>query len=142
MNEPYLRPSEKCFRTEHGQHLSMTEKEYMICSNVVTGYSLDQKKWGYFCVDECKEIQFSKDAFTSLIFQEEYKSMMLSLVEAHAKNETKFDDVIKGKGKGLLFLLYGDPGTGKTLTAGRRAQRVILHLENFSLHDCTHRKPC
>ncbi|OCK72941.1 P-loop containing nucleoside triphosphate hydrolase protein [Lepidopterella palustris CBS 459.81] len=28
-----------------------------------------------------------------------------------------FDDVIAGKGQGLIFLLYGPPGVGKTLTA-------------------------
>jgi len=117
--EPYLLSTEKSFRTEQGQHLKMSDQELMVCSNVVTGYSLDQKKWGYFCVDNCSDLQFSKDAFKSLILQEEYKRIMLSLVEAHAKDKTDFDDVIKGKGKGLVFLLYGDPGTGKTLTAGQ-----------------------
>jgi len=27
-------------------------------------------------------------------------------------------DFVKGKGKGLTFLLHGSPGTGKTCTAG------------------------
>lgn len=31
------------------------------------------------------------------------------------------DDIIKGKGTGLILLLHGSPGTGKTLTAERYA---------------------
>lgn len=29
------------------------------------------------------------------------------------------DDIIAGKGNGLIILLHGSPGTGKTLTAER-----------------------
>jgi len=29
-----------------------------------------------------------------------------------------YQDIVPGKGKGLVFLLYGKPGLGKTLTAG------------------------
>ncbi len=31
----------------------------------------------------------------------------------------KRDDIITGKGGGLIMLLHGGPGTGKTLTAGK-----------------------
>lgn len=31
----------------------------------------------------------------------------------------KRDDIIAGKGSGLIMLLHGGPGTGKTLTAGK-----------------------
>ena len=30
----------------------------------------------------------------------------------------KREDIISGKGNGLIMLLHGGPGTGKTLTAG------------------------
>ena len=32
---------------------------------------------------------------------------------------TKRDDIITSKGNGLIVLLHGGPGTGKTLTAGK-----------------------
>jgi len=96
----------------------MSDEEYMICSDVAAGYSLEQKKWGFFSVDSIQDIEFNDDAFDSLIIQEDSKKMMLALVKSHAEGELAFDDVIKGKGKGLIFLLYGEPGTGKTLTAG------------------------
>jgi DNA polymerase III delta prime subunit len=34
------------------------------------------------------------------------------------KIHEQVDDIISGKGKGLIFLLTGPPGLGKTLTAG------------------------
>lgn len=44
--------------------------------------------------------------------------MIRSLVTAHQNEKLGFDDVIKGKGKGTIFLFHGAPGVGKTLTAG------------------------
>lgn len=35
------------------------------------------------------------------------------------------DDIIAGKGNGLIILLHGSPGTGKTLTAERFAQKTL-----------------
>jgi replication-associated recombination protein RarA len=39
-------------------------------------------------------------------------------VTSHLREENnKFDDIIKGKGRGLVTVLHGSPGVGKTLTA-------------------------
>lgn len=44
--------------------------------------------------------------------------MILSLVEAHMQSkEAKVKDIVENKGKGLVLLLHGPPGVGKTLTA-------------------------
>lgn len=41
-----------------------------------------------------------------------------ALVESHKYHAAEsIDDVIQGKGKGLVAVLHGPPGTGKTLTA-------------------------
>jgi hypothetical protein len=45
--------------------------------------------------------------------------MIHSLVKIHSEKRLQFDDIIKGKGKGMVFLLHGEPGVGKTLTAGK-----------------------
>lgn len=51
-------------------------------------------------------------ALTFFFFSEQ------ALVESHKYHAAEsIDDVIQGKGKGLVAVLHGPPGTGKTLTA-------------------------
>ena len=45
----------------------------------------------------------------------------------------KRDDLIAGKGNGLIMLLHGGPGTGKTLTAGTYR---CLHFDRRLLTLC------
>lgn len=118
-HQPFISSTEKQFLTKHGHHMEMTDQELMICADAVAGFALNDKKWGWFKVDTIQDIDFNDDAFDSLIFQDDPKRMMLSLVQSHSNEDLAFDDVIKGKGKGLIFLLHGEPGTGKTLTAGK-----------------------
>lgn len=42
---------------------------------------------------------------------------MQALVATHTQQKLGFDDIVKGKGKGLILVLHGPPGVGKTLTA-------------------------
>lgn len=114
----FLLSTEKFFRVDSQQHLKMTEEEFMLCVAYVAGYSLQKKKWGWFKVDSIRDVDFNENAWDSLILRETQKTMLLTLVKVHANEGSKFDDVIKGKGKGLVVLLHGPPGTGKTLTAG------------------------
>jgi ATP-dependent 26S proteasome regulatory subunit len=72
-------------------------------------------------IEDVQKIEFNSDAFSTLILLDEQKDMIHSLVEVHSKNLLTFDDVIAGKGKGMVFLLHGECGTGKTLTAGKTA---------------------
>jgi hypothetical protein len=44
--------------------------------------------------------------------------MISSLVDMNEGDNIHFDDWIRGKGKGIIFLLHGEPGVGKTYTAG------------------------
>jgi SpoVK/Ycf46/Vps4 family AAA+-type ATPase len=45
------------------------------------------------------------------------RNLIHSLVKSHRNGTETFDDVVSGKGKGLVGLLSGNPGVGKTLTA-------------------------
>lgn len=83
------------------------------------GLALSNKRWCYFEIDNIKEIQYNSDAFDTLVLPHEQKETILSLVRVHSDKRLVFDDIIKGKGKGMIFLLHGAPGVGKTLTAGR-----------------------
>jgi Mrp family chromosome partitioning ATPase len=66
--------------------------------------------------------------FEALVAPPEQKELILAFAEAQAKNRTGFDDVIRDKGKGLIMLLSGPPGVGKTLTAESVAETMRVPL--------------
>ncbi|KAF9767431.1 hypothetical protein IL306_000018 [Fusarium sp. DS 682] len=114
----------------------MTEEDLMICYNRVAGYSLRENTWGTFDIDAIREITYDSKAFDDLILQDDQKQQLLSLVRVHEDDGFSFDDLIKGKGKGMTFLLYGEPGLGKTLTAESVAdycQKPLLRLDAGTL---------
>ncbi|PVH68761.1 P-loop containing nucleoside triphosphate hydrolase protein [Cadophora sp. DSE1049] len=109
----------------HTSHLNLdtyviTEAQALLTPARVRGFSLVDKVWAFFLVDEVKDIKWAKNSFATLELDENLKQTISALVHVHgdaSRAYEKFDDVIAGKGKGLIFLLTGPPGLGKTLTA-------------------------
>ncbi|KAL3468086.1 P-loop containing nucleoside triphosphate hydrolase protein [Aspergillus heterothallicus] len=81
------------------------------------GYSLSDKAWGYVLIENLNEIAWEENAFEKLQIHPNHKDMVRKLVASHRTSNDGFDDVIRGKGLGLVFLLEGPPGSGKTMTA-------------------------
>ncbi|KAF8426203.1 P-loop containing nucleoside triphosphate hydrolase protein [Tirmania nivea] len=100
---------------------NMTEEDLLLCSPTVLGFSFSDKLWVELSVSHISDIEWNTGAFDSLVLPESQKRIVRALVESHSKQSTKkgsgFDDFIKGKGKGLVAVLHGRPGVGKTLTA-------------------------
>jgi hypothetical protein len=106
------------FKTELEGEPIIAEDEWCLFSSTIPGFSLSAKRWCFFELDRMTEFEYDPRAFMSLVLAEEQKAMLFSLVKAHSE-ELQFDDLVKGKGKGLIILLHGEPGVGKTLTAGK-----------------------
>jgi len=96
--------------------VTLDDNVYLSFSPYVYGFSFLSKVWGELKVDDISEISFRSDAYDKLVMEEEQKSMILSLVATQLQKTTR-PDIIDGKGGGCIFLLAGEPGTGKTLTA-------------------------
>ncbi|OGE49151.1 hypothetical protein PENARI_c023G01087 [Penicillium arizonense] len=95
-----------------------TEEELLVASPVVLGFAFSEKLWLEFTISGISEIEWDKEAFGSLVLPTNQKSIVKALVESHTFHAAEnIDDVIQGKGKGLVAVLHGPPGTGKTLTA-------------------------
>ena len=99
---------------------NLTEEQYLICRGHIGGFSFNEKKWEFFNVDDIELIEFNEKIFSSsLMLEDRYKNILLSLIRMQSvKSEESFHDIIKGKGNGVVFLLHGEPGVGKTMTAG------------------------
>nr|GAT46316.1 AAA family [Mycena chlorophos] len=96
---------------------SLTDEQYLVCSPVVLGFCFGAKQWGGFAMDRLTDIVWSDVAFKSLVLGSKQKMLIHSLIQSHKLHSATFDDVVEGKGKGLIGLFSGSPGCGKTLTA-------------------------
>lgn len=82
----------------------------------VKAYNLKRKKWVDLQLDGLCEISWNTRAFESLVLNKKTKRLIQALISNQIEAE-KSTDLISGKGNGLIMLLHGGPGTGKTLTA-------------------------
>lgn len=102
---------------------------------MLKGYALQNKLWLQFYVDDVEPVEWNDDAYDHLVYPAEQKDLVLSFVENHQRTRSEgmeMDDVIKGKGQGLVLLLSGPPGTGKTLTAeavADKTRRPLYYLQ-------------
>lgn len=82
----------------------------------IKGFHLRRKKWFDLSADCIFNVKWNEEAFQSLVIDHKARDLITALVTNHIAAE-KGTDLIMGKGNGLILLLHGGPGTGKTLTA-------------------------
>ncbi|KAI9189812.1 hypothetical protein H9P43_001245 [Blastocladiella emersonii ATCC 22665] len=99
------------------------DDDFLVMPPTVYGFSLGKKAWGELLVDNVSEIQFDDTVYDQLVLAPRTKAMIRGLVESHIEGGL-VGDVIKGKGQGLVFLLCGKPGLGKTLSAEAIAEQL------------------
>lgn len=113
---------------------SFSEEELLISSPVVLGFAFKEKTWLEFSLSAVNEIEWNDEAYSSLVLEENKKQVVKALVSAHKFHGSKtIDDVVQGKGKGLVFVLHGTPGVGKTLTAEGIAEDLRAPLYMVSM---------
>lgn len=120
--------------TKH-KHRPLTAEELLVAVPYVKGYAIKNKKWLWFYVDQIEPIKFADNAFSSLVLPSEQKSLIRAFVESQVRYKNDFDDVIAGKGRGMIMLLAGPPGVGKTLTSESVAEDMHVPLYCMSAGD-------
>lgn len=148
----------------------LTESMMLLLPNKVYGFVLRSRRWHFLNIDNIRPLERHSDGFDNLILPPGVARLVESLVKTHDPqnmpsltdnqyNHEHHVDLVRGKGKGLIMLLHGAPGVGKTSTAecvadythrplfpitcgdiGETAKEVEYNLEqNFSL---AHRWGC
>jgi ATP-dependent Lon protease len=80
-------------------------------------------------VNYIQPLEQNHQSFDNLVLKSEHKQLVQSLVKTHStgmkptsdavgrsENNTR-EDLVRGKGKGVIILLHGVPGVGKSNTA-------------------------
>lgn len=153
----------------------LTEEMILLLPSHVYGFVLRSRKWFDLDINKICPIERHSEGFEALILPSGVARLVEGLVQTHSPEhkplvdgtEPQGDhvgqghqvDLVRGKGKGLVILLHGAPGVGKTSTAecvadythkplfsitcgdiGETAKEVEHNLEqNFSL---AHRWGC
>ena len=119
------------------KNVELHDDDFLICHPEMLCFLLRNRLWVGILVSGLGGIKWRADPSVHLQLAEEKKALIRNLVtgfgadvanqqhqDAHGENddgdnpEDEFDDFIVGKGRGLIFVLHGAPGLGKTLTAG------------------------
>ncbi|KAH8168819.1 ATPase family associated with various cellular activities (AAA) domain-containing protein [Sarocladium implicatum] len=139
-------------KEENRVDMMAREEDFKFMSELIGGYSLKSKLWVQFYVEDIEPMTWNDGAYSHLVYDDQQKDLVLSFVESHnLKNPTStavvnasqpMQDVIIGKGQGLIILLSGPPGTGKTLTAEAVADKthrplLYLHAEDLGINAAT-----
>ncbi len=80
------------------------------------GFSMRSKRWGRMNAAQMAPVEWRDDAFDLLVLDGGVKDRLRRLVSHHGVNEG-FRDIVADKGGGLVVLLSGAPGQGKTTLA-------------------------
>ncbi|KAI1175074.1 P-loop containing nucleoside triphosphate hydrolase protein [Nemania sp. FL0916] len=103
-----------------------------LCPPFTLGYSISHKRWVRLLVQNIQDPGWIPNTWDTLVLPDKEKALLRSLVTSH-KYSDKPRDQTQQKGKGLVVLLHGTPGSGKTLTAEVAAEASKKALVSTSV---------
>ncbi|KAF4426998.1 ATPase family AAA domain-containing protein FIGL1 [Colletotrichum fructicola] len=100
----------------------------------VPGFGMHDKKWRILQVEHISAIEWNKNAFEQLVLDYNHRELIEAVIRGHMSSNMS-PDIVEGKGKGVIILLHGGPGTGKTLTAESVAELAEKPLYRVTCGD-------
>ncbi|KAL8403740.1 hypothetical protein RB594_008845 [Gaeumannomyces avenae] len=104
------------------KYTKLTDEQCVLASAIVRGFAFSEKRFLDFFISCVSPVDWNHKCFEQLVLPDSQKELVQALVSEHTRRTTDpkaaaFDDIVKGKGRGLILVLHGPPGVGKTLTA-------------------------
>ncbi|KAH0545284.1 hypothetical protein FGG08_000583 [Glutinoglossum americanum] len=109
-----------------------------LCPATALCYTVKSRTWYEIGISRTEEVKWRDDAVKLLVLEDMTKKMLIGLVKQHQVNKEKvLSDIIPSKGKGLVIVLHGSPGVGKTLTAEVIAEYTKKPLYPINIGELT-----
>lgn len=124
-----FRNNQKPLFETYKSHQSLPDDVVVLLSPRVFGFVLRSRRWATFDIDLVneRETDDNQSPWERLVVDDKIKDTVLALVKNHEQPRDpqikRTDsglasvDLIQSKGRGLIILLHGEPGVGKTSTA-------------------------
>lgn len=109
--------------------------ELLMTTPWMKGFDLKSKEFCELNISELKDMTWNDEAFEKLVLPSGEKELAWAFVENKSMSTSDFDDFILDKGRGLIILMFGPPGVGKTFTAEAVADRSRVPLYSMSAGD-------
>lgn len=105
---------------------SLTDEDLILLPERICGFDLHRRRFALFDVKCLQSVGMQTEGWKDLKLLRGHKDMVRAQVQNHFadksfrashKNQRSDIDLVRGKGEGLIILLHGTPGVGKTSTA-------------------------